>query len=293
MKVLVLGATGMLGHAMFRVLAADRNLDVHGTARAAASAGYFHPPLAERLLTGVDVENADTLTRVFGDLRPCAVVNCVGLVKQLAGVEDPLLAVPLNTLLPHRLAALCRVAGARLIHISTDCVFSGKKGSYVEADVPDASDVYGLSKLLGEFHHPPVVTLRTSIIGHELAGCRGLVDWFLAQQGSVRGFSRAIFSGVPTVELAAIVRDRVLGNLDLCGLYHVAAAPISKYELLRLIAQAYGKRIDIISSDEPTIDRSLNGDRFSSATGYIAPLWPELVRRMRDFGASPVVAGEP
>jgi dTDP-4-dehydrorhamnose reductase len=286
MKVLILGATGMLGHAMFRVLAADCNLDVHGTARAPAGARHFHPSLAKRLLTEVDVENIDTLTRVFGDLRPSVVINCVGLVKQLAGAENPLLAVPLNTLLPHRLAALCKVSGARLIHISTDCVFSGKRGSYVEADIPDASDVYGLSKLLGEFHQPPVITLRTSLIGNELASCRGLVDWFLAQKGSVKGFTRAIFSGVPTVELAAIVRDRVLRNLDLSGIYHVAAAPISKYELLLLVAQAYGKRIDIIPSDELIIDRSLNGQRFNSATGYVAPVWPELIRRMREFGAS-------
>jgi dTDP-4-dehydrorhamnose reductase len=292
MRVLVLGATGMLGHVMFRVLAADRNLEVHGTTRTAASARHFHPALAKRLLSEVDAENLDTLTRVFGDLRPSAVINCIGLVKQLAGAEDPLLAVPLNTLLPHRLAALCRVSGAHLIHISTDCVFSGKKGSYIETDVPDASDVYGLSKLLGEFHHPAVITLRTSIVGHELASCRGLVDWFLAQQGSVRGFSRAIFSGVPTVELATIVRDRVLGNPELRGLYHVAAAPISKYELLLLIAQAYGKRIDIIPSDEPIIDRSLDGGRFSSATGYVAPSWPELVRRMHDFAASAAASGE-
>jgi dTDP-4-dehydrorhamnose reductase len=293
MRILVLGATGMLGHAMFRMLAADRNLDVHGTVRAPGSARYFHPSLAKRLLTGIDVENLDTLTRVFGDLRPAAVINCIGLVKQAGGSENPLLAVPLNAMLPHRLAALCTVSRSRLIHISTDCVFSGKKGSYVETDVPDASDVYGLSKLLGEFQHSPVVTLRTSIIGHELAGCRGLVDWFLAQQGSVPGFCRAIFSGIPTVELAAIVRDRILGNLDLHGLYHVAAEPISKYQLLLLIARAYGKHIDIIPSDLPIIDRSLNSERFRSATGYVAPVWPELVRRMHDFAAKAAASDVP
>jgi dTDP-4-dehydrorhamnose reductase len=292
MKVLVLGANGMLGHAMFRVLAAEQKLDVHGTVRAPAGARHFHRSLARRLLTGVDVENLDTLTRVFGDLRPDAVINCVGLVKQAAGSEDPLLAVPLNTLLPHRLSALCRVSGARLIHISTDCVFSGKQGSYLETDVPDTSEVYGLSKLLGEVHQSPAITLRTSIIGHELAGCRGLVDWFLAQQGSVSGFSRAIFSGVPTVELAAIVRDRVLGNLGLHGLYHVAAAPISKYQLLVLIAHAYGKRTEITASDSPKIDRSLNSERFRSATGYVAPVWTELVRRMHDFAMRATASDE-
>lgn len=276
----------MLGHAMFRVLAADRNLDVYGTTRATATAGFNRPSLAGRLLTGVDVSNPDALTRVFGDLRPVVVINCIGLVKQAAGSDDPLLAVPLNTLLPHRLAALCRVSDARLIHISTDCVFSGKKGSYAETDAPDATDVYGLSKLLGESHHSSVVTLRTSMIGHELANRRGLVDWFLAQKGPVKGFSRAIFSGVPTDELAAIVRDKVLGNPTLRGLYHVAATPISKYELLLLLAQEYGRQNDILPRDTPVIDRSLDGERFRLATGYVAAPWPELIRRMRDFAAS-------
>jgi dTDP-4-dehydrorhamnose reductase len=293
MKVLVLGAGGMLGHAMFRVLSADRNLEVHGTARAPAGAGCFHPSLAARLLTGIDVQDIDAVTRAFGDLRPAAVINCIGLVKQAPGSEDPLLAVTLNSLLPHRLAALCRVSGARLIHISTDCVFSGTKGAYVETDVPDATDLYGLSKRLGESSQSGVITLRTSIIGHELARRRGLVDWFLAQQGCVPGFSRAIFSGVPTVELAAIVRDRVLGNPGLEGLYHVAAAPISKHRLLQLIAQVYGKRVDIAPCEAPVIDRSLDGSRFSSATGYVAPPWPELVRQMHDLAAGAAAPGAP
>jgi dTDP-4-dehydrorhamnose reductase len=198
----------------------------------------------------------------------------------LAEANNPLLAVPINTLLPHRLAALCSVSGARLVHISTDCVFSGSKGGYLESDFPDAYDLYGRSKLLGEVDYPNAITLRTSIIGHEISGSRSLVGWFLAQEGRVKGFTRAKFSGLPTVELARVVRDFVLPRPELHGLYHVAAEPIDKFKLLMLIAQVYGKKIEIIPDNDFAIDRSLNGERFKAATGYVAPSWQTLIERM-------------
>jgi dTDP-4-dehydrorhamnose reductase len=283
MKILIFGATGMLGNAMFRLLAASPGLTVTGTVRGEGSRRHFPPELATRLLAGIDVENHDSLVRAFAAVRPDVVVNCVGLVKQLADANDPLQAVPLNTLLPHRLAAICQAGGARLVHVSTDCVFSGKKGGYTEADFPDAYDLYGRTKFLGEVDRPHAVTLRTSIIGRELEGSRSLVGWFLAQPGPVSGFRRAIFSGLPTVELATVVRDVVLPRPGLSGLYHVASAPIDKYELLRLVADTYCHRIKIIPRDEPAIDRSLDATRFREATGYVAPPWPELVRRMHAF----------
>ena len=205
------------------------------------------------------------------------------MVKQLADANDPLQAVPINTLLPHRLAALCDVAGARLVHISTDCVFSGATGNYLETDFPDAYDLYGRSKFLGEVDYPNAITLRTSIIGHELKGGRSLVGWFLSQEASVKGFTKAIFSGLPTMELATIVRDVVLDRRELRGLYHVAAKPINKFDLLSLLAKAYGKEIEIIPSDDLVIDRSLCGEKFRLATGYVAPEWPILVKRMAEF----------
>ena len=216
-------------------------------------------------------------------MRPDVVVNCVGLVKQLADANDPLQAVPINTLLPHRLAALCLATGARLVHISTDCVFSGAKGNYLETDFPDAYDLYGRSKLLGEVDYPHAITLRTSIIGHELSGHRSLVNWFLAQQGAVKGFTRAIFSGLPTVELATVVRDFVLPLKELHGLYHVSAKAINKFDLLQLLAKAYGKNIEIIPSANLVIDRSLNSSRFKDATGYLSGEWSTLVQRMCKF----------
>jgi dTDP-4-dehydrorhamnose reductase len=280
---MVLGVSGMLGNAAYRVLSANPDLSVFGTARSEGSRKFFSEDLAEKIILGVDVESQDSLIKAFGTIRPDVVINCVGLVKQLADANDPLQAVPINTLLPHRLAALCKAAGARLVHISTDCVFSGEKGGYLESDFPDAYDLYGRSKLLGEVDYPHAITLRTSIIGRELSGHRSLVGWFLAQQGTVQGFTGAIFSGLPTMELARVINEYVLPRPDLHGLYHVATQPINKYDLLKLVAKTYGKDTEIVPSDRLTIDRSLNADRFREATGYVAPEWPVLVQNMHDF----------
>jgi dTDP-4-dehydrorhamnose reductase len=283
-RITVLGANGMLGNAVLRFFEQDASYDVYGTVRNWSSIDRIKrlAPTAN-LVFGVDVENPDSLTRMFADVRPDVVVNCIGIVKQLAESNDPLVAVPINSLLPHRLARLAQLANARLVHLSTDCVFSGRKGNYLEKDEPDAQDLYGRTKFLGEVDYPNAITLRTSIIGHELAGRRSLVDWFLSQSGAVSGYKRAIFSGLPTVEIARIIRDFVIPSPNLCGLYHVSADPISKFDLLQLVAGIYGKKLEITPSDEYVIDRSLNSERFRDATGYQPESWPELVRRMHDF----------
>ncbi len=283
-KVLVLGASGMLGHAVLRVFVQSPGWQAFGSLRSPAAARLLPTDLQGNLVPGVDVENPDSLLRAFAVVRPDLVVNCIGVVKQLAEAEDPLTAIPLNSVLPHRLARMCEVAGARLVHMSTDCVFSGRKGMYTEGDAADASDLYGRSKYLGEVDYPHAVTLRTSIIGHELEGARSLVGWFLAQRGTVKGFRRAIFSGLPTVEMARIIRDHVAPNPDLRGVYHVSGDPISKFDLLSLVAQAYGKETDIQPDDALAIDRSLDSTRFRKATGFRAAPWTELVARMHAFG---------
>jgi len=283
MKVLVLGVTGMLGNAVFRVFGADAAYQTWGTLRSAAALRHFPQDSQARLLCGVDVLDQDALTSAIARVKPDVVINCVGLIKQLADAKDPLTALPINAMLPHRLARLCELAGARLIHVSTDCVFSGRKGLYQEADLSDAEDLYGKSKYIGELHDlPHAITLRTSIIGHELGSNHALVDWFLSQQGSVRGFTRAIFSGLPTVELARVMKELVIPHPQLNGLYHVAAAPIDKHKLLGLVAAQYGKQIEIRPDDGLVIDRSLDGSRFRETTGYVAPNWPELIRRMHE-----------
>lgn len=284
MKVLVLGASGMLGNAVLRVFSQSAGFKVTGSVRSANALHLLPAALRGCVVSGVDVDNIDNLMQLFAAQRPDVVINCVGLVKQLAAADDPLSAIPVNALLPHRLARLCALAQARLIHMSTDCVFSGSKGGYTEADASDAQDLYGRSKYLGEVDYPHAITLRTSIIGHELGSAHGLVGWFLAQQAGVKGYTGAIFSGLPTVELARVMRDVVIPQPALHGVYHVSADPISKYALLQLVAQAYGKSTTITPDNRISIDRSLDSGRFRAATGYVAPGWPALVSTMQQFG---------
>ncbi|AMO37804.1 dTDP-4-dehydrorhamnose reductase family protein [Thauera humireducens] len=283
MRVLVLGASGMLGNAMLRSLSEYGEIQAFGTARSSSIQRHFAREISSKIIAGVDVENQDALTHAFAKVKPQVVINCIGVIKQLAAADDPLQALPINAMLPHRLARLCELSGARLVHVSTDCVFAGTKGDYRESDPADAVDLYGRSKHLGEVAYPHTVTLRTSIIGNELSSAHALLGWFLAQEGRVKGYTKAIFSGLPTVELARVVRDVVLPRPELSGLYHVASAPIAKYDLLKLIADVYGRKIEIIPDDSLVINRSLNSERFKDATGYVAPTWPELVKRMFEF----------
>lgn len=283
-RLLILGASGMLGNALFRYFEAKKSFQVFASVRAA---DYLHGVSEEsnvQLITGIDANVSDDLRRVFDEARPDVVVNCVGVVKQLAAADEALISIPLNSLLPHQLASLCAAVGSRLIHFSTDCVFSGKKGSYHENEIPDATDLYGRSKLLGEVDYPNAITLRTSIIGHELQAARSLVNWFLKQERSVRGFTKVIFSGLPTVEIARVIEDYVLPNPQLNGVYHLSVDPISKHDLLSTVKAVYGKKIEIIPDDSLLIDRSLDSTRFRQATGFVSKPWLDLVEAMHDFG---------
>lgn len=279
--VLVLGASGMLGNAVLRLFAASPGYRAVGALRSAAAAATLPPEVRGAVRSGLDLEKLGPL---FEEVRPAVVVNCIGVVKQLHEADDPLVVIPINSLLPHRLLSLCKASSARLIHVSTDCVFSGSKGHYREHDAADARDLYGLSKLLGEVDDENAITLRTSMIGHELGTPHGLLGWFLSQRGSVTGYRRAIFSGIPTVELARVMRDFIVPNRQLRGVFHVSAEPISKYDLLRLIGTTYGSTCEIVPDDEVVVDRSLDSTRFRLATGYVAPAWPQLIQAMRRFG---------
>ena len=286
-KVIVVGASGMLGSALYKYLAASPGFTVVGTIRSSAASRALPSHETAKILVGLDIANTDQLVSTIAEERPDVVVNCVGVIKQLAEAEDPLTAITLNALLPHRLAALCHAVNARLIQISTDCVFSGKTGSYRESDIPDAVDLYGRTKLLGEVASPHAITLRTSIIGHEADGrAVSLIDWFLSQPGpTVRGYRKAIYTGLPTAELARVIRDVVIPRPDLRGIWHVASLPINKYELLKLVAHTYGKAIRIEPDDTVVIDRSLDATRFRETTGYIPPPWDELVACMHASAA--------
>ncbi len=281
--ILVLGASGMLGNAMFRFFAEHTPFDTFGSVRSDASKRLLPDNLQDHIITGTDVANHDSLIDLFERVKPQVVINCVGVVKQLDDAKNPLHIIPINSILPHQLAHLSNLIGARFIHLSTDCVFTGETGFYSEESAPDARDLYGLSKLLGEVDYSNSVTLRTSIIGHELNSAHSLISWFLAQTGSVRGFSKAIFSGLPTVEIARIIYEYVLPSKQLSGLYHLSAEPIDKEALLNLVKTEYGKEIHIDPDATLVIDRSLNSSKFRKETGYQPPSWSELVQRMHQF----------
>ena len=217
---------------------------------------------------------------MFADFRPEAVVNAVGIIKQRRDADEAILSIEVNALLPHRLALLCRRAGARLIQLSTDCVFSGERGRYREDDLSDARDLYGLSKRLGEVTGPGCLTLRTSIIGPELSRKTGLLEWFLAQRGTVNGYTRAIFSGFTTLEMARILERLLESPPALEGLYHVASRPISKFDLLVAIRDALGLKTGIAPYSDFRCDRSLDGSRFAAASGYVAPTWPQMAAEL-------------
>ncbi len=209
-----------------------------------------------------------------------SVINCIGLIKQTPLAQEPLPAIFLNALWPHRLASVCRTAGIRLIHISTDCVFSGRKGQYIESDVSDAEDLYGRTKYLGEVSYPHTLTLRTSIIGRELKTGLGLIEWFLAQKDAIHGYRKAIYSGLTTDELSRVILDHVIPNRDLNGIYHVSTNPISKYELLVLAKELFKRNLTIIPDEKVVCDRSLDSSRFREMTQYHPPTWLEMMDKL-------------
>ncbi|MGS4880497.1 dTDP-4-dehydrorhamnose reductase family protein [Photobacterium damselae] len=280
MRILVVGATGMLGYSIFSNLSESENLDVYGTVRNIDGLDKFFLS-NNKLISNIDVNNFKSLERAVTAIKPDVVINCIGLIKQHDVSKQHIESININALLPHKIAQLCDTFEARLIHFSTDCVFDGKTGNYIESDLPTATDLYGKSKCLGEVDYGKHVTLRTSIIGHELKSSVSLIDWFLSQESStVQGFSKAIFSGLPTAYIAKVLKDYVLPNSSLSGLYQLSVDPIDKYTLISTVAAVYKKQIKIEKFEGFVIDRSLNSAKFREATGFIPPSWDELVEFM-------------
>ena len=280
MKILILGASGMIGHAVFRILIESKQLEVWGAVRGSVDKQHFNDLMQSRIVVSGDVERRETLPRILSSLAPDVVINCVGITKHRPTSEDPLSSITMNALFPHWLSDQCAAARARLIHVSTDCVFSGSRGNYCEIDTPDASDIYGRTKHLGEVDYPHAITLRTSTIGHELQSSYGLLNWFLAQKGNCKGFAQAKFSGLTNIEFAYVVRDYVITKPNLRGVYHVGGESINKYDLLCMIADIYGNKNIVMRDEEFVIDRSLDSSRFNVATGYLAPKWQEMIEHM-------------
>jgi len=282
-RIVVLGGAGMLGHKMFQVLR-ERFPGTICTTRQ----DVRHPPFdkvdllqGDDVIRGVEVMDFDRVQKVLEEIRPDFIVNCVGIVKQRDAARAAIPSITINSLLPHKLAAFAEKWGGRVIHPSTDCVFNGQRGNYTETDASDAEDLYGKSKFLGELHCDNGLTLRTSIIGRELAGHRSLLDWFLSQNGkTVRGFRRVIYSGVTTNQLSEVVAMIIRQFPALHGLYQVVSQPISKYDLLCKIRDAHRVDINIIPDELEVSDRSMSGERFRKATGYVSPSWDELTAQL-------------
>jgi dTDP-4-dehydrorhamnose reductase len=280
MRVLILGGAGMLGHKLCQYFRPR-----HET----WTTVLFGPETLlpydvidqDKLISCVDILDFDAVVRVMARVRPQAVINGIGIIKQLKAAQDPLISVAINSLFPHRLGELCRACGARLIHMSTDCVFTGRKGNYTETDVSDAEDLYGRSKYLGEVGAPGCLTVRTSIIGRELNTTNGLIEWFLSNHGkTVRGYRRAIYSGLTTTALARILAEILENHPQLEGLYQVSSESITKYDLLSLVNQEFRTQITIEPDDEHVCNHSLDSSRFRTATGIVFPSWPEMIREI-------------
>jgi len=271
----------MLGHKLF--LGLGEAFEVHGSVRSEPAALRDHGIFTTaNTVFERDMLHPGDLERTLDEVSPDAVVNAIGIVKQRPVSADVLVSLELNAVLPHRLARLCADRGARVIHISTDCVFAGTRGGYTEDDISDATDVYGRTKQLGEVTGPGCLTLRTSIIGLELARFRSLIEWFVRQKGTVPGFRRAIFSGLTTVELTRVIGRVLADHPELSGLFHVASQPISKFDLLARFADLAGMDVDVVPDDKTAIDRSLNGTKFFQATGYSAPPWDRMLAELAE-----------
>jgi dTDP-4-dehydrorhamnose reductase len=285
-RILILGGGGMLGHKLCHELSGDGH-EVFATVRDKANSyrEYAEVFAGTTLLEGVDVLDESALLEALNRSSPEVVVNAVGIVKQLPAAQNRLISVAVNSYLPHRLALCCRQRQCKLIHISTDCVFSGRHGGYTEQSPSDAEDVYGKSKFLGETDasQPSALTLRTSFIGRELhRPTHGLVEWFLAQKGRVKGFRKALYTGLTSRELCRVISLVIEKHRDLAGVYQVASETINKYDLLMLIRKVYGLDIEIEPQDDFVCDRSMSAEAFTKATGYSAPAWAAMIEDMHD-----------
>lgn len=280
MRILILGGDGMLGHQLLKHL--QNRHEVKVTLRQDLSAyAQLNIFSREKAYDAVDIRSLERLVEVLSDFRPEVVINAIGIVKQRADSKESIPSLEINALLPHRLTVLCKGIGARLIHLSTDCIFSGKKGSYQESDPSDAEDLYGKTKYLGEVREANSLTLRTSIIGRELSRHRSLLDWFLAQSGTVKGFTNAIYTGFTTLEMSRIIEKMLMEYPEASGVYQVSSDPINKYELLLLVRGKLGHNIEIVPDDLFCCDRSLDSSRFRAEFNYTPPTWPAMIEELR------------
>ena len=277
MRILVFGGDGMLGHELLRSWRGRHEVRVTLRQDAAAYRDYRLFDDSNPFF-GVEVRNLQAVVDVVAQAQPEAVINAVGIVKQRPTASESIPSLEINALFPHRLAQVCKAARARLVHLGTDCVFSGSKGSYVEGDFPDAKDLYGRTKLLGEVQDPHCLTLRTSIIGLELSRKKSLVEWYLAQRGPIKGFRRAIYTGLTTTEIARAIESFLLHEPQLSGIWHLSSRPINKYDLLKDLTERLQRRdIELRPDDDFVCDRSLDSSALQKRVRYRVPDWPAML----------------
>ena len=273
MKILVLGISGLIGRTVFEELSFCKDLTVFGTSRISDQ--------HSKLVFNLNYDTASVnLREIIQKVNPSFVINCIGITKHLEASQNPYTCISTNSLLPHEIANHCSNTGAKLIQISTDCVFSGKKGNYNEQDLADSEDLYGKSKLLGEVINENHLTIRTSTIGHEKLTKFGLLEWFLDQKNQCNGYKNAFFSGLTTIELAKVIKEILIANQNLNGLYHIGGEPISKFDLLNMISRVYKKKISIIPDESFFMNRTLDSSLFYKETAYLSPSWEEMIDNM-------------
>ena len=273
----------MLGHKAFEVLNLNSKYKVFGSLRNANDIKKYYSDSknSSNIFSNVDALNPESAFNLIEKLNPDIILNCIGIIKQLKEALDPVLSIEINSLFPHKLAKHIKNSKTRLIHISTDCVFSGDRGNYKEDDNSDAKDLYGKSKYLGELiNYDNCITLRTSIIGPELKGKVSLLEWFLNQKSPIKGFTNAIYSGFTTLELINIIESYIIKKPSKNGLYHLSSNPISKYELLKIIAKTYNVKTEIEPDEEFKNNKSLNSDLFKKDFGYIVKPWGQMISEM-------------
>lgn len=283
MRILILGITGMLGSKAFNFFQSHKEFETFGTLRKNHDINrYFsHCENVDNIFSDVDALNTNSVFSVIDKIKPEIILNCIGIVKQLKEANNPLISIEVNSLFPHKLANFIKNSKIRLIHISTDCVFSGKKGNYSENDNSDAEDLYGKTKYLGELNtYKNSITIRTSIIGHELKSKLSLLDWFLSQESTVKGYMNAIYSGLTTLELLKIIKNYIIPEQKKYGLYQVSSNPISKYDLLKIISKVYKKKILIKMDKEFKTNKSLNSDRFVKLYSYKKKPWKKMIEEL-------------
>ena len=285
MRIIILGSNGLLGNTIIRYFFENFNYETYGFCRDSSKLGFLNKNDFKRIKIVKDIFNTEDLKKKIEKIKPDVIINSIGITNKIKNQNSNFIQkiIHVNSLFPHQLQQLCLQLDIRLIHLSSDCVFSGDKGFYSEQDNPDPIDIYGKSKLLGELDYENTITIRKSVIGHEISSKNGLLEWFLKQEGEVKGYKKAIFSGITVLELAKVIDMHIIPNQNLRGVYHVSGQSISKYNLLKIIASEYKKVIKIVPNEEVKIDRSLNSIKFNKITGYQSEAWPKLIKSMAKF----------